>query len=142
MVIDKTTEIGDNESPKNYWIARMTKKINFLQPTEAERAERLEKAKRTLSDRKSAAEHYQTPNPGDYAHWQGLASKFGVRMPAWHTPVNKKYMARYARRLGYTIKDCRRIFGIGWEFEDFAKLCPNKSIQYFFGALLEHKNGQ
>jgi hypothetical protein len=112
---------------------------NFAPPTPEQRKLQIAERRRTVAALKEDAKDFQSPNPGDYARWQSIARHYGLQMPAWYTPRNKKYMARYARRLGYTLKDCQEIFGAGWTFEDFAKLNPKQSIQYFFGALLEHK---
>jgi len=115
------------------------KNPNFRIPTPEERAAQQAAYAIEREAQKEAAKDFQVPNPGDYEKWKELAHKHGIRMPNWYTPRTRKYMGRFARRLGYTEKSCREIFGDGWKYEDFAKLNPNKSIQYFVGILLENK---
>jgi len=112
---------------------------NLKPPTPEQRELQIAATRARRDLQKEAAKDFQVPNPGDYAIWQDLARKHGIQMPAWYTPRTRKYMGRFARRLGYTEKSCREIFGDGWKYEDFAKLNPNKSIQYFVGILLENK---
>jgi hypothetical protein len=113
---------------------------NLKQPTPEQRLLYVAATRAKRDAQKEAAKDFQVPNPGDYAEWKDYARKYGIQMPAWYTPRTKRYMCRYARRLGYDLDKLRDIFGHDWNYEDFALMNPDKSLQYFVGVLLENKS--
>lgn len=76
----------------------------------------------------------------DTLHWKGLASKYGVRLPAWYMPGHElKYIRRACRRLGLGAEGMREATGFSTA-QAFTKANPTWPAFALVGILLEHKD--
>lgn len=76
----------------------------------------------------------------DSAHWRELASKYGVRMPAWYIPGSElKHIRRACRRMEIGSEGMRDATGFA-NAEEFAKANPSWPAFALVGLLLEHKD--
>lgn len=74
----------------------------------------------------------------DDAHWRELASKHGIRLPAWYVPgTDLKHIRRALRKLGMGSQGMRECTGFA-RAEDFAAANPNWPAYALIGLLLEH----
>lgn len=75
----------------------------------------------------------------DAAHWRALASKHGVRLPAWYMPGSElKHIRRALRRLDLGSEGMRDATGFASAAE-FAAANPTWPAFALVGLLLEHK---
>lgn len=74
----------------------------------------------------------------DEGHWRDLASKHGIRLPAWYIPgTDLKHIRRACRKLGIGSQGMRDCTGFS-RAEDFAAANPAWPAFALVGLLLEH----
>lgn len=72
----------------------------------------------------------------DAPHWERLASRSKVRLPAWRTPMSPRWMESWLKRLKITHLAYREQFGFG-SFREFIDANPDWPLAGFVGLLLE-----
>lgn len=76
----------------------------------------------------------------DTSHWKALASKYGVRLPAWYMPGSElKYLRRACRRLEMGSEGMRAATGFSTA-QAFAAANPAWPAFALVGVLLEHRD--
>jgi len=76
----------------------------------------------------------------DESYWRKMASKRGIRLPAWHLPPKPRFMKRYLKRVGLTIPEYKRWSGEK-TLEQFSQRNPTWPLWAWVGLLLESDLG-
>src|SRR3989304_3991563 len=72
----------------------------------------------------------------DASHWEGMASKAGVRLPAWKTPMSPRLMEAWLKRLSISYPQYKLQFGFG-SFREFIDANPDWPLTAWVGLLLK-----
>jgi hypothetical protein len=72
------------------------------------------------------------------ALWERLASKQGIRLPAWWVAPEPRLIRRYLRLLKIPENSYRQACGEGWTVETFAEKFPDYPLRAFVGNLLQY----